>query len=109
MHRFSVALALALCLAPAAASGQQQCGQRAVIVADLARHYGERRVASGLDARGRLIEAFAAPDGASFTLLKTWPNGVACILSHGENWRPDALRSQPSPPSFPPDASDQGA
>ena len=70
------------------ASAAPQCGRRDPMVASLARIYGEHLVETGLSHAGVAVEVFATADGATFTILRSWPNGVSCVLDHGENWRP---------------------
>ena len=76
-----------------AAHAQVVCGAREALVAALARTYGEQPRVRALTARGALLEVFATPDGATWTILITTPNGRACIASAGEAWLP----TQPPP------------
>lgn len=71
----------------ASAAAELPCARRDGMVASLARIYGEHLVATGLSGAGLAIEVFASVGGATFTILRSWPNGVSCVLDHGEYWR----------------------
>lgn len=92
-------LAGALLVAPAAGqtlaqSADPACGPRAAMLEVLARRYGERPVAGGVTAEGRLIEVLASPDGATFTVLLTDGRGASCLVLAGAGWR---VYSMPTP------------
>ena len=53
----------------------------------LQRQYGERELGRGVSADGTLIEIFMAPSG-TFTVVKTTPGGVSCVVDFGEGWQP---------------------
>ncbi|MEE2760445.1 MAG: hypothetical protein VYE18_03265 [Pseudomonadota bacterium] len=46
----------------------------------------EITVGMGLATNGGIIELFSSPDGATWTLILTMPNGKSITLSAGENW-----------------------
>lgn len=50
--------------------------------------FGEARAAQGLSVDGTLTEVFAGPDG-SFTIIKTSPRGMSCVVDTGIGWRSD--------------------
>ena len=85
MKRILVAAALIATLAAFSgpAHGQAVCANRDAMVAELARVYSEVRVVVGINRGSTLIEIWAAPDGATWTLLETFPNGRACIRAFG--------------------------
>lgn len=95
MRTLLFAVALAGCAAVEAAAQSQACALRKPIVDNLLRIYGEERVAVGLSRNGYALEVFAAPDGATFTILHSWSNGIACILDDGENWRAEPADAEP--------------
>lgn len=68
------------------ATGQEICGDRKEIVADLANKYHEAQIGFGLDKYGRLVEFWASPEG-SYTMLSTNPDGVTCLVSTGHGWQ----------------------
>ena len=63
------------------------CGERRTIIEQLEKRYQEKRVAVALAADGRMIEVFVGPLG-SWTLIKSAPSGVSCVMDSGEAWRP---------------------
>lgn len=86
---FVSALFLLSLATPMAAHGQVQtaCANRDEIVSALESRYGERPVAAGLAGERVIVEIFAAPDGATWTILLTRPDGISCAVLIGEAWR----------------------
>lgn len=80
---FAAAIAAAL-VSPAGAAGP--CYPRDAIRAHLAERYGERPAGVGL-AGGLLVELLTRPDGASWTILVIRPDGLACPVAAGEDWK----------------------
>ena len=78
-----------LATAPPAAHAQMSCGDRNVMVEQLSRTYGEVRKGAGLTGQTALFEVWASDVTGSWTILKTYPNGTACLIAAGENWRDD--------------------
>lgn len=62
------------------------CAARATIVSHLFTKYGETPIGVGLAHNGRLIEVLSRPDGATWTIIISMPNGVSCLLAAGESW-----------------------
>jgi hypothetical protein len=80
------ALFLAQMAGPAPAGSQAfQCGARAMIVGHLADTYQEAPVAIGVSARGQLLEIFASPDGATWTILMTTADKISCAVAAGRD------------------------
>ena len=85
---------LALCalatfaVAPAAQAAQQgpKCGPRNAIAKVLTARFAELPVSIGLAKSGAVMELFSSASGGTWTLLATNPQGVSCIVSHGETW-----------------------
>ena len=75
-----------LATAPPAAHAQLSCGDRNAMVEQLSRAYGEIRKGAGLAGRAALFEVWASDATGTWTILKTAPNGVACVVAVGENW-----------------------
>lgn len=72
--------------APAQA-GENVCAARAKVIAHLSRDYREVPVALGHANNGGLIEVLRARDGATFTIVITMPDGIACMIAAGSDWR----------------------
>ena len=81
---FLVLLAL---LAPSIAFAQSACLPHAQMVDLLAGRYSEQPVSAGLENGGRLLELFTTPDRATWTLVMTSPNGMACAVAVGLEWQ----------------------
>ncbi len=78
-----------LATAPPAAHAQLSCGARNAMVEQLSRTYGEIRKGAGLAGQTALFEIWASNATGSWTILKTTPNGIACVIAVGENWHDD--------------------
>jgi hypothetical protein len=87
-QRFAVAALAAaglLISTPGSANGVQ-CGDHQSLVKHLGEQFSETLAGTGRDARGRRIELFRSRSG-SWTLVLILPEGPACILSAGTDWR----------------------
>ncbi len=83
--------ALALFTALIALSGspspaQMACAERAGVVAKLDAKYGETQRGRGLAFPGAVFEVWASEATGTWTILKTTPNGWACVVAVGEDW-----------------------
>lgn len=47
--------------------------------------HAEKPVSRGIDARGAMVEVFAAPAG-NWTIVVTEPGGMSCLMASGEAW-----------------------
>jgi hypothetical protein len=78
-----------LAAAPPVAHAQLSCGDRNAMVEQLSRAYGEARKGAGLAGQTALFEVWASDATGTWTILKTAPDGLACVVAAGENWRDD--------------------
>jgi hypothetical protein len=62
------------------------CVERDWLVAELAAQHREKPVAQGQIADGAMLEILASPDGKTWTLLVTEPQGLTCTLVEGRDW-----------------------
>ncbi len=87
----ALALAAALiALSGAPVAAQLACGERAGVVAKLEGTYGETRRGGGLVGSWEIVEVWAScKPPYTWTILKTNPNGWACVMAVGESWRDD--------------------
>ncbi|MDP6343562.1 MAG: hypothetical protein QF578_19195 [Alphaproteobacteria bacterium] len=84
--RYLIAAAvLAAFLLSAPVAAQAVCGERDRLLAHLRKTHGERPIAMGLTARGRMVEVLAS-DGGGWSIIVTDPNGGACLMATGEAW-----------------------
>lgn len=96
-----MALIAALLVWGPAAKAQMRCGEYSKIAAALLQHYKEVPVSMGLANNGSIVQVFSSKEG-SWTIIGTTPQGVACLLTHGEAWQ--AL-DKPSPTNYQPVSS----
>lgn len=94
----AAATALAQSLPPAPAGGRL-CGNRAQLVAELEKEWGEAPAAIALDAAGNMVQILANPDTATWSMLVVRPSTVACLVSHGTAWESIAPPADPGDPS----------
>jgi hypothetical protein len=71
---------------PAEAGDAPLCAPRAAVVARLARDFGETPRGLGLAGETRMVELFASAATGTWTLLRTAPDGTACLLAAGRGW-----------------------
>lgn len=81
------ALAASIAL-PAVA--QQGCGPRDNVLDVLASRYGEARAAIMLDSDNNVVEVFVSPATGTWTVLRTAPGGVTCIVTYGNGYESTA-------------------
>ncbi len=68
------------------ASAQILWIDRDEVVEKLGEEFSEQPSAMGLASNGGVIELFTAPDGATWTLVLTTPDGLSRIIAAGEGW-----------------------
>ena len=89
----AVIVALFLNAALSAASAQVAlCGLRPDMLRGLSGTYSEEPSAMGLATNGGVVEVLTSPEGDTWTIIITSPNGMSCLIAAGENWedvRPD--------------------
>lgn len=76
-------------IATQAGAQQPQCGPREKIVEVMAKKYGEVRQVMALTSKGLVMELFANPAKGNWTALMSRPDGVSCIVAHGEGFTVD--------------------
>lgn len=70
----------------AAAAEASACGKRSELLAHLAGRFAEEPVARGQTRDGAVVEILASIDGASFTVIRTTPDGISCLIATGSDW-----------------------
>lgn len=68
------------------ASAQNACFERGALIKHLDGKFDEAPVAAGLAANGSVLEVFTSPDGITWTIVLTQPNGATCVMASGESW-----------------------
>lgn len=92
--RMSVLVAAACLATPLSAAHGQPNGSVAApaclpheqIEDRLLRGFNEKKLGHGISGDGNLIEVFMSSAG-NFTVIKTSPSGVSCIVDFGEGWQ----------------------
>ena len=57
---------------------------------------GQRRALPGLAGQAALFDVWASNVTGTWTILKTAPNGFACIVAVGEGWQDEPLVFTPA-------------
>ncbi len=84
-------LAALIALHGAPAAAQMACGTRDSVIEKLKGKYGETRRGGGLAGPAAIFEVCASDKPPrTWTILKTTPNGWACIMAVGDGWHDDA-------------------
>ncbi len=90
MLRMGVLLALVLGAVMAtipARAAPPVCGDRSAVLQSLSSKYSEQPVAAGVASNGGVIEILKGPDGKTWTILFTYPDGPSCLIATGEAWQ----------------------
>ncbi len=66
------------------------CGTRDAVVAKLVDNYGEVRRGGGLAGPMAIFEIWASETTGTWTILKTTPDGLTCVMAVGDGWQDDA-------------------
>ena len=82
-----ILLCLSLAMGLAMPARAATCAGMADILAQLSAKYGEMILWQGQMNDGSPLIITAAPDGTTWTLLGRDPDGRACLLSAGAEWR----------------------
>jgi hypothetical protein len=75
--------------APAAFAEERRtpaCFPHEQLEGQLRQSYNEKKLGHGVSGDGNLVEVFMSSAG-NFTVIKTNPSGVSCIVDFGEGWR----------------------
>ncbi len=79
-----------------AAQAQFVCGARDFVVEKLGEN-GQTRRGGGLAGPSAIFEVWASDEGdRTWTILKTTPNGFACIMAVGDGWQDDTSDLTPT-------------
>ncbi len=81
---------------PPDAQAQMACGTRDSVVAKLGEKYGEVRRGGGLTGSTAIFEIWASEATGTWTILKTSPDGMTCIMAVGDGWQDDAGELTPA-------------
>jgi hypothetical protein len=93
-------MALAIAVAPSLAlpaEARSVCGERADVVAELERRYGETRRSVGLQQGRGIVEVWASERTGSWTILVTDAGGQTCLMAAGEAYEPERATRPDTP------------
>ncbi len=68
------------------AFGQPVCLSRSAVLEQLGHKYNESPIALGLANTGSVIEVLTSPEGETFTIIVTMPDGRSCLIAAGTSW-----------------------
>ncbi len=85
MFRALPLLGLLAALHGAPAGAQGTCGDRNEMARRLVDQYGETLMGAGLGGP-TLLEVWANCETGTWTILKTYTTGTACVMAAGTNW-----------------------
>ncbi len=77
---------------PPSASAQMMCAARADLLVNLKGKFSEAPVAIGLINTAGVVEVLASPEGDTWTIIVTDPQGTSCLMAAGAYWQA-ALKS----------------
>jgi hypothetical protein len=97
MMRLAFAAAIAALAAPAAAQDAPNCAPWTVMKPRLAERYGELPIGGGIVNPTTIATVFAAPDGATWSLVVVDRSGRACLIATGRDWEPGRLPEPKKP------------
>jgi hypothetical protein len=80
----AVLILASLCF-PAWAQGAA-CVKRSDLVKHLESQYREQPRFHGMTDNGSLLEVFTSPDGGTWTVTVSIPNGISCMVASGQQW-----------------------
>ncbi len=83
-------------IGPPEAQAQMACGTRDSVITKLGEKYGEVRRGGGLAGQTAIFEIWASEATGTWTILKTAPDGMACIMAVGDGWQDDANEAIPA-------------
>lgn len=81
--KYPLILFLGLCAVSHSAAAQTSCGDRARVIEHLKHRFGETQVAIEWQDDQNVIEVFQSVRTGSWTVLRTRPDGLTCLLDSG--------------------------
>ncbi|MEH6358846.1 MAG: hypothetical protein V7745_07640 [Pseudomonadales bacterium] len=87
MTRYITALiSILFTLSASHVMAQSACFERDTLLKHLNDKFQEAPVSAGLAANGSVLEILTSPDGTTWTITLTVPNGATCVMASGESW-----------------------
>jgi len=69
----------------------QPCEAHDSMVARLSQIYGESRIGIGVSGPRVVFEIFANPLSKTWTIIRTSPSGISCLVATGFGWEMDEI------------------
>lgn len=83
----ALVVAAILAISAGTSAAQPACGPRAAIIEKLVQKYSEGPVGIGVQNAGALFEIWRNRETGSWTILRTSPRGMSCVMAAGTAWR----------------------
>lgn len=90
---FAYAAVVLLASSPAVAQQAPCLPDVATLAGLLAKQYGERLTAAGVESGGNLVQVYANTESGTWTIVVSIPNGPTCIVASGESWASEPVAS----------------
>lgn len=72
------------------ALAQVSCAERDFVTKSLEEKYGETRLGAGMANEATVVfELWTSDETGSWSILKTTPDGMTCVMAVGEGWQDD--------------------
>ncbi len=97
MIRVAILTLAGMALALPAAAQAPVCASHEIVAARLMAGWAETRQVVGLASDGAVLEVFANPETGTWTLLRSTPDGRACIVAAGGSYSADPTAPQGEP------------
>ncbi|SEF70480.1 hypothetical protein SAMN04488045_0876 [Thalassococcus halodurans] len=81
--KLRVILSAALAISANSAAAQPNCGDRARVIDHLQQRFGETQVAVQWHDDLSVVEVFQSAQTQTWTILRTQPNGLTCLIASG--------------------------
>jgi hypothetical protein len=82
----AIVLATAVAFTPEAKAQDGIVADSTDVVKTLSEKHGESSKALALASNGGMFELFTSPDGATWTIIMTMPNGKSSLVGEGKVW-----------------------
>lgn len=69
-----------------AAEAAPFCDQRETVLSRLLKGYQERPTAVGVTNNGGLVEVLTSPEGETWSIIVSTPQGTSCLVAAGQWW-----------------------
>jgi len=86
MHKIAISILASLILAGQAIAHPVPCQKTSLVISSLLSKYGEHPVSIGLEPNGTILQVFKSKTKNTWTVVRSSPKGVSCIIASGRLW-----------------------